>query len=97
MKRYRAVVGGSQQHLISTYTFIDQMLRDLRHTHATLMLRQGVNIKALQERLGHSTITTTLDIYAHVTPGMQKEAALRFEEALRVDVRRKIMVQADMT
>jgi len=56
---------------------------DLRHTHASLMLRQGVNIKALQERLGHSTITTTLDIYAHVTPGMQKEAALRFDEALQ--------------
>jgi len=56
---------------------------DLRHTHATLLLRQGVNIKALQERLGHSTITTTLDIYAHVTPGMQKDAALRFEEALQ--------------
>lgn len=55
---------------------------DLRHTHASLMLRQGVNIKTLQERLGHSSITTTLDIYAHVTPGMQKEAALRFEEAL---------------
>jgi integrase len=47
------------------------------------LLRQGVNIKALQERLGHSTITTTLDIYAHVTPGMQKDAALRFEEALQ--------------
>jgi len=56
---------------------------DLRHTHATLLLRQGVNIKALQERLGHSTITTTLDIYAHVTPGMQKEAALKFDEALK--------------
>jgi len=56
---------------------------DLRHTHATLLLRQGVNVKALQERLGHSTITTTLDIYAHVTPGMQKDAALRFEEALQ--------------
>jgi integrase len=55
----------------------------LRHTHAALLLRQGVNIKAPQERLGHSTITTTLDIYAHVTPGMQKEAALRFEEALQ--------------
>ena len=57
---------------------------DLRHTHATLMLRQGVNIKALQERLGHSTIPTTLDVYAHVTAGMQKEAALRFEESLLV-------------
>ena len=37
-----------------------------------------------QERLGDSTITTTLDIYAHVTPGMPKEAALRFEEALQL-------------
>jgi hypothetical protein len=39
-------------------------------------------IKVFVESLEHSTTTTTLDIYAHVTPGMQKEAALRFEEAL---------------
>ena len=57
-------------------------LHQLRHTHATLLLRQGVHPKVVQERLGHSTISTTLDIYSHVTPSMQREAALKLQEAL---------------
>lgn len=44
---------------------------DLRHTHATLLLLAGVNAKIVQERLGHSTITMTLDTYSHLMPGMQ--------------------------
>jgi integrase len=47
---------------------------DLRHTHATLLLSQGVSIKVVQERLGHESITTTGDIYSHVTPAMQEHA-----------------------
>jgi len=57
-------------------------LHDLRHTHASLMLRQGVHPKIVQERLGHSTISVTLDTYSHVTPGLQEQAALRFEQEL---------------
>jgi len=57
-------------------------LHDLRHTHATLMLEAGVHPKIVQERLGHSTIATTLDIYSHVLPGMQEAAARSFEELL---------------
>jgi integrase len=45
--------------------------RDLRHTHATLLLKENVNIKLIQERLGHSRISTTLDVYSHVLPSMQ--------------------------
>lgn len=48
---------------------------DLRHTHATILLSQNVNLKVIQERLGHESISTTGDIYSHVTPGIQKEAA----------------------
>jgi integrase len=47
---------------------------DLRHTHATLLLREGVHPKVVQERLGHSQISTTLDTYSHVLPGMQEDA-----------------------
>ena len=47
---------------------------DLRHTSATLQLLQGIHPKIVQERLGHSTITLTLDTYSHVLPGMQKPA-----------------------
>jgi integrase len=44
------------------------------------MLKQGVHPKMVQERLGHATIATTLDIYSHVAPGLQEAAALKFDE-----------------
>lgn len=55
-------------------------LHDLRHTHATLMLQAGVHPKVVQERLGHSTITTTLDTYSHVIPSMQKESVDKYKK-----------------
>jgi hypothetical protein len=55
-------------------------LKGLRHTHATLLLQAGVNPKIVQERLGHSNISTTLDIYSHVTPTIQAEAVDRFAD-----------------
>ena len=54
-------------------------LHDARHTHATLMLKQGVHPNIVQERLGHSTIEMTLDVYSHVTPGLQEAAAETFD------------------
>ncbi|MCR4426023.1 MAG: site-specific integrase [Firmicutes bacterium] len=48
---------------------------DLRHTCATLLLAHGTNPKIVQERLGHSNISMTLDRYSHVTPTMQRDAA----------------------
>ncbi|MEE8530661.1 MAG: site-specific integrase [Hyphomicrobium sp.] len=57
---------------------------DLRHTHATQLLRQGVHPKIVSERLGHSTIAITLDTYSHVLPGMQEDAAAKIDAALRV-------------
>jgi integrase len=55
---------------------------DSRHTHATLLLKQGVHPKIVQERLGHSTIAITLDTYSHVIPGLGKAAAQKFDELL---------------
>jgi integrase len=55
---------------------------DARHTHASLMLKQGIHPKIVQERLGHSTISVTLDTYSHVAPGLQEAAAQRFDEAM---------------
>lgn len=57
---------------------------DLRHSHATQMLLAGIHPKVAQERLGHSTITTTLDLYSHVTDTMQSDAAARLDAAFRV-------------
>ena len=47
----------------------------LRHTHATLLLKEGVPIKVVSERLGHAKASITLDIYAHATKDMQEQAA----------------------
>ncbi len=53
-------------------------------SHATQMLLAGIHPKVAQERLGHSTITTTLDLYSHVTDTMQSDAAARLDAAFRV-------------
>ena len=52
-------------------------LHDLRHTHATLALQAGVHPKVVSERLGHATVSITLDTYSHAIPAMQEEAAGR--------------------
>jgi integrase len=54
-------------------------LHDARHTHASLMLKQGVHPKIVQERLGHASIQVTLDTYSHVAPGLQEAAAESFD------------------
>jgi len=58
-------------------------LHDLRHSHATHMLASGVHPKIAQERLGHSSVGITLDLYSHVLPGMQAEAVSKVDAALR--------------
>lgn len=57
-------------------------LHGLRHTHATLLLEEGVDVKTVSERLGHDTVQTTLELYAHVTPKMRANAAARFGSLL---------------
>ena len=56
-------------------------LHDCRHSHASLLLKQGVHPKIVSERLGHSSVQITLDTYSHVTPGLQAAAAKGFDEA----------------
>jgi integrase len=56
----------------------DIRLYDLRHTFATLWLDSGEHPKILQEILGHSRISVTLDTYSHVIPHMQRDAMGRF-------------------
>jgi integrase len=61
---------------------------DLRHSHATQLLLAGVHPKIAQERLGHSTISVTLDLYSHVTETMQEDAAARLDSAFRSAINR---------
>jgi integrase len=60
----------------------DIRFHDLRHTAASLMLQQGIHPKIVQERLGHSDISLTLNTYSHVIPTMQEEAAEKMDEIL---------------
>ncbi|BAV45293.1 integrase family protein [Mesorhizobium loti] len=56
---------------------------DLRHTHASQLLAAGVHPKIASERLGHSSIGITLDLYSHVMPGMQADAAEQVDAAIQ--------------
>ena len=77
-----------------THTFIKVMkkaglsgvrLHDLRHTHASLMLKAGIHAKVVSERLGHANIGITLDTYSHLLPGLQEDAAERFDRIIEND------------
>jgi integrase len=61
-------------------------LHDLRHTHASLLLASGEQIKVVSERLGHASVAITHGIYEHVMPGMQAAAAARFAAIVGGDV-----------
>lgn len=70
-RRFRKAIGAD-----------DVRFHDLRHTHASLLLTKGVNPKVVQERLGHTTVTMTLDTYSHLIPSMQQTAASAIDSML---------------
>ena len=57
-------------------------LHGIRHTHATALMAAGVNPKVVQQRLGHSDVSITLNTYTHVLPSMDKEAAEKIDNIL---------------
>jgi integrase len=63
---------------------------DLRHAHATHLLASGVHPKIASERLGHSKVGITLDLYSHVMPGMQDDAVAKLDAALKAAMAGKI-------
>jgi len=81
------------KHIFQGYSWFGRVLRaaglprvrfhDLRHTAATLLLARGVNVKVVSEMLGHSSISVTLSLYAHVLPHMQRDAAATMDDLLR--------------
>lgn len=62
---------------------------DLRHTHASQLLSAGVSPKVVSERLGHSSVGITLDVYSHVLPGIQEEAAAKIDAVLRAEIEKQ--------
>jgi integrase len=68
--------------LLQSAKLPDIRFHDLRHSAATLALSLGIHPKVVQERLGHTQISTTLDTYSHVVPTLQREAAERIDGAM---------------
>ena len=64
-------------------------LHKLRHSHASHMLASNVHPKIVQERLGHSSIAITLDIYSHLMPNMQEGAAATVDGVLRAAINKR--------
>ena len=70
------------KRLVGKHALPGIRFHDLRHTHATAMLASGIHPKIAQERLGHSTIAITMDLYSHVMPNMQADAVATMDDAL---------------
>lgn len=75
-------ISGTFERLVERSDLPRIRFHDLRHTHATLLLKAGVPIKVVSERLGHATASFTLDVYGWVLPGMQAEAAATFSRLM---------------
>jgi integrase len=85
---FSTMKGGPLEHSTVTYAFGKALrvaglqrirIHDLRHTAATLLLKHGVHPKVVQELLGHSSITLTLDTYSHVVPSLHVEVAVHMQ------------------
>jgi integrase len=74
---------GAFHELLKAAKLPKTRIHDLRHTCATLLLAQGVHPKVVQEILGHSQISLTLDTYSHVLPHVNEEAAQQMDAVLR--------------
>jgi integrase len=62
-----------------------QNLHSLRHFHASVLLAAGTHFKVVSERLGHSSVAFTMDVYQHLMPGMQEQAATTIDRALAAE------------
>jgi integrase len=67
-------------------------LHDLRHTLASMALEAGADLKTVSNALGHSTISTTADVYAHVTDSLMRNAADRIDDAVTAALRKATKV-----
>jgi integrase len=85
----RSLTHGWQQ-MIARTKLPRLRFHDLRHSHATHLLGSGVHLKIASERLGHSKIGTTADIYMHASKSMQAEAVAVVDAALRDAINRRV-------
>ena len=85
----RTITHQWHQLLANNKTLPRIRFHDLRHAHATHMLSSGVHPKIASERLGHSKVGITMDLYSHVMPGMQEDAAARVDRALEAVINKR--------
>jgi len=78
-----AMLRSAWRRLVERAGLPDVRFHDLRHTHATELLRAGVHPKIVAERLGHASVKTTLDRYSHAVPDLQSEAAEKTDALLK--------------
>lgn len=78
----RNVLRGSFRRILGKTGLPVIRFHDLRHTAATLLLTQGIHPKKVQDLLGHSTISLTLDTYSHILPNLQDEVAATMDDLL---------------
>ena len=81
--QYRNLVRRHFEPLLEQADLPHMRLYDLRHTHATLLLQQSVHPKVASERLGHASVSLTLDTYSHVLPSMQDQVQEKLAEILK--------------
>lgn len=74
----------SFKRLLKQNNLPDIRIHDLRHTNASLMLKHGVSMKVASERLGHTTIGITMDLYSHIDEEQQKDAAEKINNAFKI-------------
>lgn len=89
------VVNDNLRRLLAKARLPHIRVHDLRHTVATILLQGGAHPKLVQDLLGHSTVTLTLDTYSHVTPALHLEATRRLEDVM--DARRREMARLPAT
>lgn len=77
-----SIISKAFEHLAAEAGCPQIRFHDLRHTHASWLLSNSVPLKVVSERLGHARASTTLDVYGHVLPGMQEDAARKINAAL---------------
>ncbi|GCE31152.1 hypothetical protein KDA_66360 [Dictyobacter alpinus] len=70
----------------------DIRFHDLRHSAATILLSMGVNVKVIQELLGHANVSITLNIYSHVTPAMQRDAMSELDHHYQIAKKGEIVI-----
>jgi len=73
----------TQNHFIHLVGIKVIRFHDGRHTHASHLMAAGWNPKYVQQRLGHFNISTTIDVYSHITPEMMREAMKRYEDYMK--------------